>query len=149
MASISSVSLLPNLLPIESDFEMHPPYRKIYCSDARSLPDEIAPNSVDLVVTSPPYWRKRNYGVEGQIGQERSPSEYVSAIMRVMQECYRVLRPSGSLFLNIGDTYWNKSLQGIPSLVEVSAREAGWKLRNRIIWIKKIGMPDPVQDRLA
>lgn len=60
-----------------------------------------------------------------------------------------MLRPSGSVFLNIGDTYWNKSLQGIPSLVENLARKAGWKLRNRIIWIKKGGMPDPAQDRLA
>jgi hypothetical protein len=92
---------------------------------------------------------KANYGFEGQIGQEKTSEEYVAAIIAAMAEWRRVLRPSGSVFLNIGDTYWQKSLQGIPSLVEVSARRAGWILRNRIIWVKKGGMPDPVQDRLT
>ena len=124
------------------------PFRTVYKSDARRLPF-LPDHHVDLVVTSPPYWRKRNYGFEGQIGQEKTSEEYVAAIIAAMAEWRRVLRPSGSVFLNIGDTYWQKSLQGIPSLVEVSARRAGWILRNRIIWVKKGGMPDPVQDRLT
>lgn len=126
------------------------PFRKIHKGDARRLLD--LPNNhvdVDLVITSPPYWRKRDYGFEGQIGQEKTSEEYVAAIIAAMGEWRRVLRPSGSVFLNIGDTYWQKSLQGIPSLVEASARRAGWILRNRIIWVKKGGMPDPVQDRLT
>lgn len=124
------------------------PFRKVDKGDARRLfflPD----NHVDLVVTSPPYWRKRDYGFEGQIGQEKTSEEYVAAIIAAMAEWRRVLRPHGSVFLNIGDTYWQKSLQGIPSLVEASARRAGWILRNRIIWVKEGGMPDPVRDRLA
>ena len=121
--------------------------RSVHKADARRLP--LPDNHVDLVVTSPPYWRKRNYGFEGQIGQEKSSEEYAAAIIAAMTEWRRVLRPSGSVFLNIGDTYWQKSLQGIPSLIETSARRAGWSLRNRIIWVKKRGMPDPVQDRLA
>jgi DNA modification methylase len=124
------------------------PFREVYKSDARRLLD-LPDNHVDLVVTSPPYWRKRDYGVEGQIGQEKTSEEYVAAIIAAMAEWRRVLRPSGSVFLNIGDTYWQKSLQGIPSLVEASARRAGWILRNRIIWVKEGGMPDPVRDRLA
>ena len=87
--------------------------------------------------------------MEGQIGQERSADEYVHAIIGAMADWRRVLRPSGSIFLNIGDTYWRKSLQGIPSLVEASARRNGWIVRNRIIWVKKAGMPDSAQDRLA
>lgn len=149
MDSISPISLFANSSSIESEHEMHPPFRKIYKGDARRLPDELSAHSVDLIVTSPPYWRKRDYGVDGQIGREKTSGEYVSAIIDAMQEWHRVLRPTGSVFLNIGDTYWKKSLQGIPSLVEERAREAGWQLRNRIIWIKKSGMPDPVQDRLA
>ena len=124
------------------------PFRKVYKGDARRLlflPD----NHVDFVVTSPPYWRKRDYGFEGQIGQEKTSEEYIAAIIAAMAEWRRVLRPHGSVFLNIGDTYWQKSLQGVPSLVEASARRAGWILRNRIIWVKEGGMPDPVRDRLA
>jgi len=149
MDSISPTSLCSDLLSLECSPELHPPSRKIYKGDARRFPGEITAHSVDLIVTSPPYWRKRDYRLEGQIGQEKTPGEYVSAIIDAMQEWHRVLRPSGSVFLNIGDTYWKKSLQGIPSLVEEHAREAGWKLRNRIIWVKKNGMPDPAQDRLA
>lgn len=125
----------------------HECFRTVHKADARRLP--LTDSCVDVVVTSPPYWRKRDYGFEGQIGQEKNPDEYAAAIIDAMAEWRRVLRPSGSIFLNIGDTYWHKSLQGIPSLVETSARRAGWDLRNRIIWVKKGGMPDPAQDRLA
>lgn len=124
------------------------PFRKTYIGDATRLyfiPDD----SVDLVITSPPYWRKRDYGFEGQIGQEKTVEEYVSAIITAMAEWRRLLRPSGSVFMNIGDTYWQKSLQGVPSLIEARARQAGWVIRNRIIWVKKGGMPDPAQDRLT
>ncbi|MBA3240757.1 MAG: site-specific DNA-methyltransferase [Acidobacteria bacterium] len=124
------------------------PFREIHKGDARRLL-ELPDKHVDLVVTSPPYWRKRDYGFEGQIGQEKTSDEYVINIITAMAEWRRVLRPSGSVFLNIGDIYWRKSLQGIPSLVEAHARRAGWILRNRIIWVKKGGIPDPVQDRLT
>lgn len=126
-----------------------PPFRQTYCGDARILPQQIEPHSIDLIVTSPPYWKKRDYGVAGQIGQEDNPKEYVATIISAMAEWRRGLRKSGSIFLNIGDTYWKKSLQGIPSLIEAEAREDGWILRNRIIWVKKAGMPDPATNRLA
>ena len=132
----------------ENHLDLVEPFYTVYKSDARRL-TSIHDNQVDLVVTSPPYWRKRDYGFEGQIGQETTSEEYVAAIIAAMAEWRRVLRPSGSIFLNIGDTYWQRSLQGVPSLVEASARRAGWILRNRIIWVKKAGMPDPAQDRLT
>lgn len=124
------------------------PYRRVYIGDARRLL-EVGDHSVDLVVTSPPYWRKRDYKLENQIGQEKTPDEYVANIIDAMAEWRRVLRPSGSVFLNIGDTYWHTSLQGIPSSIEVLAKLAGWRLRNRIIWVKSGGMPDPAKNRLA
>jgi DNA modification methylase len=126
-------------------------FRKTYKGDARHLLEIPGfDHQVDLVVTSPPYWRKRDYGFEGQIGQENTVDEYITDIIHAMDEWRRVLRPSGSVFLNIGDTYCRRSLQGIPSLVEARAcRGGGWILRNRIIWVKKGGIPDPVQNRLT
>jgi DNA modification methylase len=116
--------------------------------DARKtgLPDR----SVDLIVTSPPYWNKRDYGHSDQIGQEPTPEAYVGAILECLDEWKRVLRPHGSIFLNVGDTYHNKSLLGIPGRIEWDAVNAGgWFVRNRIIWVKESGMPDPVKNRLA
>jgi DNA modification methylase len=150
-----------SLLSLLGIHEVQQHYRKELKGDARILSDLIDLDNksrshivlpdrcVDLVVTSPPYWKKRDYGFDGQIGKEDSPEEYVAAIITAMSEWRRVLRPSGSVFLNIGDTYWKKSLQGIPSMIEESARKNGWIVRNRIIWVKKGGMPDPVKDRLA
>lgn len=67
----------------------------------RTLPEE----SVHCCVTSPPYFRQRDYGVDGQIGQEVTPADLAEALSEVFSEVRRVLRPEGSLWLNIGDTY--------------------------------------------
>ena len=129
------------------------PFRQVFRGDARDVsklsdPTKTKPNllgipdgCVDLIVTSPPYWKKRDYGFDSQIGQESTPEEFVEQISNAMKSWRRVLKPTASIFLNIGDTYWRKSLQGIPSLIENSARSEGWKLRNRIIWVKKVGCP--------
>lgn len=80
---------------------------QVYCGDSfevlRRLPDE----SVSCVVTSPPYYCLRDYKVEGQIGLEDSVEDYVEAICKVMDEVRRVLRSEGTLFLNLGDTYYS------------------------------------------
>jgi site-specific DNA-methyltransferase (cytosine-N4-specific) len=80
--------------------------------DARALP--LADESVDLVVTSPPYWALRVYqdggrAYDGQIGAEPSPVEYVAALLDVVRECVRVLKPTGSLFVNLSDKYAGRS----------------------------------------
>jgi len=115
--------------------------------DARELP--LGADSVDLIATSPPYWKKRDYGVEGQIGQEATASAYTQALIECLREWRRVLRPTGSVFLNIGDTFHNKTLAGVPARVEAAAGDDGWIIRNRIIWAKDGGMPEPAQNRLA
>jgi DNA modification methylase len=123
------------------------PTRRTLLGDARDLPIEDA--SIDLVATSPPYWKKRDYGVEGQIGQEKTASEYTEHIIECLREWRRVLRPTGSVFLNIGDTFHKRTLAGIPARVEAAAGDDGWIIRNRIIWAKESGMPEPAQNRLA
>lgn len=81
---------------------------EIYKGDSATvLNEEIADESVDCVVTSPPYFWLRDYEVENQIGQEATIDEYVNTICKVMDEVYRVLKPDGLLFLNIGDTYYS------------------------------------------
>lgn len=123
------------------------PRTHIVVGDARST--GLEDNSVDLVVTSPPYWQKRDYGHPDQIGQEATPDAFVSSMMDCLLEWKRVLRPTGSIFLNVGDTYFKRSLVGIPGRIEAAAVDSGWAIRNRIIWAKTGGMPEPAKNRLA
>lgn len=123
------------------------PQKQTVTGDARST--GLDTDSADLVVTSPPYWQKRDYGHVDQIGQESTPQGYVSAMMECLAEWKRVLRPTGSVFLNVGDTYYKKSLVGIPGRIEAAAVDNGWLIRNRIIWTKTSGMPEPAKNRLA
>lgn len=76
-----------------------------YVGDCRTLLSQLPDESVQCVVTSPPYWRLRDYGVAGQIGLEDTVDEYVAQIVCVFREVRRALRPDGVLWLNLGDTY--------------------------------------------
>jgi DNA modification methylase len=137
------------------------------------MPDE----SVQCVVTSPPYWGLRDYGVEGQLGLEATPEAYVERMVAVFREVRRVLRRDGTLWLNIGDSYAAsgpaggagkqhtnvgsvgvpvrkpmgdckpKDLVGIPWMLAFALRADGWWLRQDIIWAKPNPMPESVTDR--
>jgi DNA modification methylase len=115
--------------------------------DARELP--IEDKSVDLILTSPPYWQKRDYKHENQIGQESSVDGYVSHLMDAFDEWERVLTDSGTIILNIGDKYQRKSRVGIPWKVAQAARKNGWTVRSEIIWHKPNGVPNPARDRFT
>lgn len=78
---------------------------RIHCSDALSVLRTLPSESVHCVITSPPYYALRDYGVDGQIGLEQSPEHYISKLMEVFNECHRVLRNDGTMWLNIGDSY--------------------------------------------
>ena len=84
----------------------------IFCGDAldvlRTLPD----NSVHCCITSPPYYALRDYGVDGQIGREDTPTQYVARLTDVFSEVRRVLLPNGTLWLNIADTYCGTGSKG-------------------------------------
>ncbi len=78
------------------------PRNTVLLGDAKAVLSGLPDASVDCVVTSPPYFMLRNYGTAGQLGMERTVEEYVDSLVSVMDEGRRVLKPSGSLWLNLG-----------------------------------------------
>ena len=115
----------------------------IHRADACDAALWFAPDSVDCIVTSPPYWKKRDYGHPAQLGQENSPQEFVRALVKTMDAWRPLLKPSSSVFINLGDSMRDGALVGVTSFFEMAALEAEWKLLSRIVWAKPSGMPDP------
>jgi DNA modification methylase len=109
----------------------------------KKMPD----NCVDCCITSPPYWNKRQYE-NGGIGLEKNYEDYIASLVNIFMEVHRVLKPTGSFWLNIGDTYLKKSLLNIPWKVAIELTNRGWILRNTVIWNKVKGGLDNTDDRL-
>ncbi len=132
--------------------------------------------SVQCIVTSPPYWGLRDYGISGQIGLEPALSQYINRLVAVFNEARRVLKPDGTMWLNIGDGYtsgnrgWRapdkknparamsvrpntpdglkpKDLLGVPWRLAFALQEDGWFLRCDVVWNKPNAMPESVKDR--
>lgn len=116
--------------------------------DSLSLLKKMPDNSIDCCMTSPPYWQKREYA-NGGIGLEDKYEDYISDLVNIFMEVHRVLKPTGSFWLNIGDTYQNKCLLNIPWRVAIELTNKGWILRNTIIWNKVKGGMDNTNDRLG
>lgn len=116
--------------------------------DARDVLSRLPSACIDVCLTSPPYWGKREYS-GGGIGLEPRPQQYIEALLDVFREIHRVMKPSGSAWLNLGDAYVNKNLMGIPWRVALSMTDMlGWTLRNDVIWNKIKGGPDNSGDKL-
>ena len=138
----------------------------------------IKKNSIDTIITSPPYWGLRNYQVDGQIGMEPTLGEYHDRLLEVTTECKRVLKSTGVIFWNHGDSYGGsggsggdynrgglrdgqpkvgRSVGTTPKCITMQNErliirmidEQGWILRNRIIWHKPNGMPSSAHDRFT
>lgn len=126
------------------------------------LPD----SSINTCLTSPPYWAVRDYGHQDQLGHEEEVDGYVERLVKVCREVYRVLTDDGTAWLNIGDSYFNKTitvrgkpprtgwkrnkqLSLVPFRVALALQEDGWWIRNTAIWHKPNAMPSSVQDRLT
>jgi site-specific DNA-methyltransferase (cytosine-N4-specific) len=148
----------------------------VYQGEARSLLTQLPDSFFRCVVTSPPYWGLRDYGVEGQIGAEDDPEDYIHRLGRIFDEVRRVLRDDGTLWLNMGDSFTSgnrgyrapdkknpvramtyrpktpkglkpKDLVGIPWRLAFELQKCGWYLRADIIWEKPNAMPESVKDR--
>jgi len=133
-------------------------------------------NSIQCVVTSPPYWGLRDYGIDGQIGLEGTLPQFINHLVAIFNEIKRVLRDDGTLWVNIGDGYTSgnrgyratdkknparamtvrpdtpegmkpKDLQGIPWRLAFALQDDGWYLRSDIVWHKPNAMPESVKDR--
>lgn len=109
-------------------------------------------NSIDCVITSPPYWQLREYHMDEKfsecaIGYEGTPEEYVEKLVNIFQIIHYVLKPEGSFWLNIGDKYHKKNLMGMPWRVALALQESGWTLRNAVVWEKMKGTQS-AKDRL-
>ena len=150
---------------------------KILVGDVLVMLGTLEDASVDCVVTSPPYWGLRDYQVEGQIGLEPTLAEFVATMVKVFGEVARVLKRSGTVWLNLGDSYAGsgkgpskslnqdhhhlegvhsaivpnglkpKDLCGVPWRVAFGLQDDGWYLRQEIIWHKPNPMPESVRDR--
>lgn len=120
----------------------------LLCGDSLEVLTAFPDESIDFVMTSPPYWGQRQYACGG-IGLEADGSQYVASVARVCGQLKRVLKAAGSFWLNIGDTYQNKRLLGIPWRVAFELTDKqGWILRNDVIWNKVKGGPDNSTDKL-
>ena len=144
--------------------------------DVSAVLSRIPDDSVQCVVTSPPYWGLRDYGITGQIGLEETLPEYLNRLVSIFAEVRRVLKPDGTFWLNIGDGFTSgnrgyrapdkknparamnvrpdtpdglkpKDLLGIPWRLALKLQENGWYLRSDIIWNKPNAMPESVKDR--
>jgi DNA modification methylase len=139
-------------------------HNTILIGDALTVLKTVQYESVQCCVTSPPYWGLRDYGVAGQLGREKTPDEYVTNLVAVFREVRRVMDATGTLWVNLGDSYSNigkwsgasggkipglkpKDLIGIPWMVAFALRADGWYLRSDIIWHKPNVMPESVKDR--
>lgn len=149
----------------------------LYHGKALDIARELPTNSVDCIVTSPPYYNLRDYGVDGQYGLEATPADYVANLCELFRELRRVLTSDGTLWLNLGDTYstradasagptsgrsrphampgrtnttgaiGRKQLLGIPWRVAFALQDDGWVLRRDIVWEKPCAKPESVIDR--
>lgn len=133
------------------------PRNQFLVGDVRRLVAELPAKSVDCVVTSPPFFLLRDYQVAGQMGLEETVEDWVSELRTVFAGLARVLKPTGSVWLNLGDSFSRhhrygapaKSLLLGPERLALALLEDGWTVRNKIVWAKSNTMPTSVRDRLA
>lgn len=131
-------------------------HNRILVGDAQNILRTLPEECIDCVVTSPPYFRLRNYQHDAQLGLEPHISQWADGLQVVLRELHRVLVRTGSVWLNLGDTYSTgregtqaKSLLLGPERLALRLMADGWLVRNKVIWAKRNPMPSAVRDRLT
>lgn len=148
----------------------------LLCGDANRALELLPDESVQTVLTSPPYWSLRDYDVEDQIGRDDSLADYIASIVGTFEKLKRVLRGDGTVWLNVGDAFTSgnrryrapdrknraramgvrpptpkglkpKDLIGLPWRIAFMLQDAGWWIRSEIIWHKPNAHPESVRDR--
>lgn len=183
MASPMSADALPLFEDVPAASEVNRPELiersssgEIIVGDARKALADFPEGHFRTIVTSPPYWGLRDYGIEGQIGAEMELDAYIRDLVALFRECRRVLADDGTFWLNIGDSFtsggrtWRqtdsknaargmdyraptppglkpKDLIGVPWKLAFALRDDGWYLRTDIVWHKPNGQPESVKDR--
>lgn len=142
--------LLNNLRKAEMDWTERF-INKIVQGDSAALLKEIPSNQIDLIITSPPYFRQREYGnFPNEIGNEESVEEYIQNVLKVFNECIRIVKPTGSVIFNIGDAYDDGNLLLIPFRFAIEAQKnKNVKLINAVTWVKKNPTPRQYKKRLV
>ncbi|GFG50802.1 site-specific DNA-methyltransferase [Mycolicibacterium agri] len=132
------------------------PRNRMLVGDALDRLRRLPEASVDCVITSPPYFRLRDYAAEGQLGLETHVDQWVEQLAAISEQVARVLVPTGTFWLNLGDTYAahanegaeRKSLLMAPERLALRLQQDGWIIRNKIVWAKPNPMPTSIPDRL-
>jgi site-specific DNA-methyltransferase (adenine-specific) len=133
------------------------PRNTVLVGDVRERLGDLPSDSIDTIITSPPYMQLRNYGVKHQIGLEDHVDKWVNELRLVAAGLARVLRPGGSMWLCLGDRYSRhertgappKSLHLAPERLALALIADEWILRSKVIWAKTNAMPASVTDRLT
>lgn len=133
------------------------PRNRVLVGDAGTVLAQLPASSVDCVVTSPPYFGLRDYEIDGQIGLERSVHDWVTKLLDVTRELARVLKPQGSVWLNVNDSYSYHRRDGAPpkgmllapERLLLALTEQGWIVRSKVVWAKPAPLPSAAKDRLT
>ena len=123
----------------------------ILCGDSAMLLKQLPDSCIDLVITSPPYYKQRLYNDSGLgIGQESVPDHYLEALLDTLGECLRVIKPTGNIVYNVGDKYHNGSLLLLPyRFAALACRKFPLRLVNEITWVKRNPTPRQFTRRLV
>lgn len=115
----------------------------LYAGDAREVIRSLPADSVDCIVTSPPYWKMRDYAITGQLGWEDTVEQYAANLVGVFTEALSVLREDGVLWLNLADKHVQKQLIPVAWTTAFAMKASGWRLAADVIWHKPNAVPPP------